>query len=268
MSDQKQRSDQKPSRRNILARGGALMGAMALGGCDKAINSDAAQAAFAEVDALNRKVQEAILGRQQLAPEYTEADISPKFYANGSTDPDDEEYKALAEGGFKDYRLVVDGLVETPLKLSLKELRDLFPPRTQITRHDCVEGWSCIGKWTGAPLALLLDRVAVKPEAKYVLFNCYDTMEDSSSMTGPPQFYGTIDLLAARHPQTILAYEMNGKPLEVQYGAPLRLRVERQLGYKMNKYIKEIKLIDNFADLGQGKGGYWEDNGYQWYAGI
>ena len=259
-----------PSRRNLLTRGSALVGALALGGCDKLITSDKAQSAFDGVTEWDRKVQEALLRSQQLAPEYAEADISPSFYANGSTDPDDDEYKALAAKAFQDYRLVVDGLVETPQKLSLKDLRDQFPARTQITRHDCVEGWSCIGKWTGPQLSLVLDRVRVKPEAKYVLFHCFDTMDDGGgSLSGePPKFYGTIDLLAAHHPQTILAYEMNGKPLEVQYGAPLRLRLEQQLGYKMNKYIRRIELIESFKDIGQGKGGYWEDNGYQWYAGI
>lgn len=259
--------DSDSTRRSVLARGAALVGAAALGGCDKIINTDQAQSAFDSVDALNRKVQEAILQPQQLAPEYSEADISPKFYANGSTDPDDPAYKAMAKDGFKDYRLVVDGLVQKPLKLSLKQLRNM-PSRTQITRHDCVEGWSCIGKWSGVPLSHVLDVAGLKPEAEYVVFHCFDTMDDSSSISGPPQFYGSIDLLAARHPQTILAYDMNGETLKVPYGAPLRLRVERQLGYKMNKYIKRVELVENYDDIGQGKGGYWEDNGYQWYAGI
>jgi DMSO/TMAO reductase YedYZ molybdopterin-dependent catalytic subunit len=257
----------EPTRRRVLVRGAALLGAVAVGGCDKIIASDPAQSAFNAVDQVNRAVQEAILSPQQLAPEYAEADISPKFYANGSTDPGDPAYKAMAETGFKDYQLAVGGLVDKPLNLSLTELRKM-PARTQITRHDCVEGWSCIGKWSGTPLSLVLDMAGVKPEARYVVFHCFDRMEDSSSLEGPPQFYGSIDLLAARHPQTILAYDMNGKPLEVPYGAPLRLRVERQLGYKMNKYIKQIELVESFADIGEGKGGYWEDNGYQWYAGI
>ncbi len=172
----------------------------------------------------------------------------------------------MAEQGFDTYKLVVDGLVERPLSLSLKDLRAM-PSRTQITRHDCVEGWSCIGKWSGVPLAHLLDQAGVKPNARYVVFSCFDKM-DADSLDGPTDFYGSIDLQAARHPQTILAYDMNDKPLEVAYGAPLRVRVERQLGYKMTKYIKRIELRESFADLGAGKGGYWEDNGYQWYAGI
>ena len=254
------------SRRTLLTRGAALLGAAALGGCDSAINSDLVQKSFDAVDRLDRATQEAILGGQPLAPEYKAADISPKFYANGSTDPDDEDYVAMTADGFKTYKLAVGGLVEHPLEFSLADLRAL-PARTQITRHDCVEGWSCIGQWTGVPLGLVLDKVGVKPQARYVVFHCFDTMDDGS-LSGPTPFYGSIDLQAARHPQTILAYDMNGKPLEVPYGAPLRVRVERQLGYKMTKYIKSIELMSDFTTLGQGKGGYWEDNGYQWYAGI
>jgi DMSO/TMAO reductase YedYZ molybdopterin-dependent catalytic subunit len=167
---------------------------------------------------------------------------------------------------FASYKLVVDGLVDNPLELSLSELRAL-PKRTQITRHDCVEGWSCIGEWTGTPLQGILEKAGLKRDAKYVLFHCFDTMDDGA-LTGPTPFYGSIDLAAARHPQTILAYEMNGEPLPVKYGAPLRVRVERQLGYKMTKYIKRIELVNEFSKIGKGKGGYWEDNGYQWYAGI
>ena len=256
----------RTSRRTLLARGAALLGAAALGGCDSAINSDVVQRSFDAVDRLNRATQEAILGGQPLAPEYAAADISPQFYANGSTDPDDEGYVAMKADGFKAYRLVIEGLVEHRLEFSLADLRAL-PARTQITRHDCVEGWSCIGQWSGVPLGLVLDKAVVKPQARYVVFHCFDTMDDGS-LAGPTPFYGSIDLQAARHPQTILAYDMNGKPLEVPYGAPLRLRVERQLGYKMTKYIKSIELMSDFAALGQGKGGYWEDNGYQWYAGI
>ena len=141
-----------------------------------------------------------------------------------------------------------------------------MPSRTQITRHDCVEGWSCIAKWTGTPLSLVLDQAVVKPQARYVMFHCLDTID--KSLAGDVKYYGTIDLIDARHPQTILAYGLNGKPLPVENGAPLRVRVERQLGYKMPKYIHKIELIDSFAAIGGGRGGYWEDNGYDWYGGI
>jgi DMSO/TMAO reductase YedYZ molybdopterin-dependent catalytic subunit len=167
---------------------------------------------------------------------------------------------------FASYKLTVDGLVDHPLQLSLSDLKAM-PAQTQITRHDCVEGWSCIGQWTGTPLSTVLDQAGVKPSARYVMFYSYDSMDDGS-LSGPTPFYGSIDLQGARHPQTILAYDMNGAPLGIPYGAPLRLRLERQLGYKMTKYIKRIELVDDFSKIGGGNGGYWEDNGYQWYAGI
>jgi DMSO/TMAO reductase YedYZ molybdopterin-dependent catalytic subunit len=258
--------DRSTTRRSLLSRGAAVFGAFCLSGCDKIIQSNFAQKTFANVDVLNRRAQEALLGPDSLAPEYTRADLSQFFYANGSTDPDDANYKKMVAEEFSSYKLVVDGLVEHPLELSLAELRAL-PKRTQITRHDCVEGWSCIGEWTGTPLQGVLEKAILKSDARYVVFHCFDTMDDGD-LSGPTPFYGSIDLAAARHPQTILAYEMNGEPLPVKYGAPLRVRVERQLGYKMTKYIKRIELVSEFSKIGKGKGGYWEDNGYQWYAGI
>jgi DMSO/TMAO reductase YedYZ molybdopterin-dependent catalytic subunit len=146
-----------------------------------------------------------------------------------------------------------------------------LPARTQITRHDCVEGWSCIGKWTGVPLSEILSRAGVRPEARFIVFHCADTLDDGGGFGVDPEsirYYESIDLIDAAHPQTILAYDMNGKPLTVPHGAPLRLRLERQLGYKMAKYITRIELVQNFADLHGGRGGYWEDRGYEWYAGI
>ncbi len=166
---------------------------------------------------------------------------------------------------FADWRLEVTGLVEKPLSLS-RETLQAMPSRTQITRHDCVEGWSCIAKWTGVPLALVLDEAKVKPEARFVVFHCLDSIEQG--LSGDIKYYESIDLIDARHPQTILAYGLNGKALPVENGAPLRLRVERQLGYKMAKYVRGIELVDSFSMLGGGKGGYWEDRGYDWYAGI
>jgi DMSO/TMAO reductase YedYZ molybdopterin-dependent catalytic subunit len=207
-------------------------------------------------------VQRALTGAQALAREFTEADLSPDFKSNGTQDPDDPAYQKLAKNGFKDWRLEVGGLVERPAHFTLAELRAL-PSRTQITRHDCVEGWSCIGKWKGAKLSALLDRVGVRPAARYVVFFCADPM----NMDGD-KYYESIDVAGAYHPQTILAYEMNDKTLPVPYGAPLRLRDERQLGYKMPKYIMRIELVESFAHIGGGNGGYWEDQGYEWYAGI
>jgi DMSO/TMAO reductase YedYZ molybdopterin-dependent catalytic subunit len=141
-----------------------------------------------------------------------------------------------------------------------------MPSRTQITRHDCVEGWSCIAKWQGVPLSQILDQVEVKPEARFVIFHCFDAIE--RGLSGEILYYESIDLTDARHPQTILAYSMNDKRLPVANGAPLRVRVERQLGYKMAKYIRRIELVSGFSQIGSGKGSYWADQGYEWFAGI
>jgi DMSO/TMAO reductase YedYZ molybdopterin-dependent catalytic subunit len=127
-----------------------------------------------------------------------------------------------------------------------------------------VEGWSAIGKWTGFPLAPVLAQARVKPAARYVVFRCAEPMED----TDDSNYYESIDMVDAYHPQTILAYGLNGAPLPVANGAPLRLRVERQLGYKMAKYLMSIELVESFDAIAGGKGGYWEDRGYEWYAGI
>ena len=259
--------DLRQSRRGLVKGTLASLGALGLAGCDGGANDPIVQKLFALEEMLTFRTQSAILGPDALAKEYGESDISEFFKPNGSKDPQDEGYKALAASGFKDYRLVVDGLVERPARFSLAELRAM-PSRTQITRHDCVEGWSCIGKWAGVRLSHVLDAVGVKPDARYVVFHCADTPDEASFGDEPEHFYGSIDVQAARHEQTILAYDFNGAPLEIPHGAPLRVRVERQLGYKMSKYVMRIELVDSFAHLGDGHGGYWEDNGYTWYAGV
>jgi DMSO/TMAO reductase YedYZ molybdopterin-dependent catalytic subunit len=165
------------------------------------------------------------------------------------------------DSNFSTYRLVVEGLVHHPLSFSLDDLRKL-PSRTQITRHDCVEGWSCIGQWTGVQLGLLLKAAGLAPGAAYVVFRCAD------DMGGGYLYYESVDLADAFHPQTILAYALNGQPLPVAHGAPVRLRVERQLGYKQAKYVMRVQVVDSFAGISGGKGGFWEDQGYAWYAGI
>jgi DMSO/TMAO reductase YedYZ molybdopterin-dependent catalytic subunit len=254
------------ARRSLLARALASAPLLPLAGCDQLSKSDWFVAILERAETVTRTVQRAITGKNALAAEFSEDDISKTFRANGTTDPENAAYQALAKAGFRNWRLEVGGLVERPAKLSLAELRAL-PSRSQITRHDCVEGWSCIGKWKGVPLATLLERVGPKPEARYVMFYCADPMEPESEGTDS-RYYESIDLTGAYHPQTILAYEMNDAVLPVAYGAPLRLRDERQLGYKMAKYIMRIELVESFADIRGGKGGYWEDQGYEWYAGI
>ena len=254
-----------PHRRNVLR--GALAGAatLTLGGCQPLSDQGWVKRIVSLGEAINYKMQRALLGSDTLAPEFTEADLSPIFKPNGTFDPEDEDYRALAAKDFAEFKLAVDGLVERPAELTLQELRAM-PSRTQITRHDCVEGWSAIGKWKGVPLAAILDRVGVKPQARFVVFFCFDTMEEGAK--DPVRYYESIDLIDARHPQTILAYEMNGGTLPIANGAPLRVRVERQLGYKMAKYIRRIELVEDFGRIAGGKGGYWPDRGYDWFAGI
>jgi DMSO/TMAO reductase YedYZ molybdopterin-dependent catalytic subunit len=246
-------------------RGATAAAGFALSSCDRIAQSERVNSTLNLAEGWTQRVQRLLLGRRALAREYSERDISRTFRANGTTNPDTEEYNRLAQRNFIEWRLSIGGLVDRPLELSLDQLRSM-PARTQITRHDCVEGWSCIGKWRGLQLSALLERVNLKPDAKYLAFYCADTLELTLDGTG--QYYESIDLVDAIHPQTILAYEMNDRPLPIAHGAPLRLRLERQLGYKMAKYIMRIDAIDSFADLGRGKGGYWEDRGYQWYAGI
>ena len=159
------------------------------------------------------------------------------------------------------WRLEVTGLVKQPGSFSLQELQ-LMPARTQITRHDCVEGWSAIAKWKGVTLQEIITRVQPDPRAQYVIFHCMDTDSNGN------HYYESIDLEDATHPQTILAYEMNDQPLPIEHGAPLRLRVETQLGYKHAKYIRALEFVIDYKKIAQGKGGYWEDRGYEWYAGI
>lgn len=254
----------KLSRRMVLKAAGG-MGAALLAGCDQVSENPVARRIFGKAAALNNTVQRA-LGRKALAAEFTEADMSPAFKANGTDDPESPAYKALVAENFASWRLQVGGLVERPASLSLADLRAL-PSRTQITRHDCVEGWSCIGKWKGARLSALLAQVQLKPSARYLVFRCADELQ-GGGLGGAVIYYESIDLDDAFHEQTILAYDMNDKELPVPHGAPLRLRVERQLGYKHAKYIMSIDAVESFDAIEGGNGSYWADNGYAWYAGI
>ena len=252
------------NRRKLMAGSTGAIGALLLGGCDRLSEDPTVQRVLASAESVTRRMQRLLGGDHSLAPEYAEADLSKEFKANGTLDPDDDDYQALASKQFVDWRLEVTGLVNHPARYSLDELRAM-PSRTQITRHDCVEGWSCIGKWKGALLGDVLRQAGPQPAARYVVFHCADPMDNGDPNS---KYYESIGLEEAFHPQTILAYEMNDAALPVAHGAPLRLRVERQLGYKMAKYIMRIELVDSFAQIGGGGGGYWEDQGYAWYAGI
>jgi DMSO/TMAO reductase YedYZ molybdopterin-dependent catalytic subunit len=249
------------SRRRMIASLGAGAGGLLLTGCDRITRSAAFQSVQSSAQGLTMDAQRLVIGRDALAREFDASDLSPVFRTNGNVMPASAAYRAYAGSGFADWRLVVDGLVARPLSLSLERIRRL-PARTQITRHDCVEGWSAIGKWTGIPLRLLLHGAGLRSQARYIVFHCADDF-------GGVPYYESIDLVDAFHPQTLLAWAMNDRPLEIGHGAPLRLRVERQLGYKQAKYVMRVEAVASLAGIGLGKGGYWEDrSGYQWYAGI
>ncbi|HEX4026035.1 MAG TPA: molybdopterin-dependent oxidoreductase [Rhizomicrobium sp.] len=225
---------------------------------------------FKAVEDWTKIAQRGLLYPDRLAREYSVADISPVFKPNGTYNPGTDEYNAHVASHFVNWRLKVDGLVSNPLSLSMADIMRL-PRRTQITKHDCVEGWTAIGMWTGVQLGLILKAAAMKPNARYAVFHCADNLTGEPAKGGeqsPGQYYESIDLRDAFHPQTLVAYALNGRQLDVPHGAPLRLRVERQLGYKQAKYVQRIEITDGFAQIAGGKGGYWEDRGYEWYAGI
>ena len=248
------------TRRKLITSAAIGAGGL-LTGCDALNRSPAFQDVLASAETANFTVQRALGGRMELASEYSIADLSPVFRANGTRDPATPDYAASAAQGFADWQLRLTGLFVRPQQFGLAALQAL-PQRTQITRHDCVEGWSAIGQWTGVPLKILLDIAKLQPSARFLVFHCADRL-------GGRPYYESIDLLDGFHPQTILAHQLNGAPLPVSNGAPLRLRVERQLGYKQAKYVTGIQAVASLAGIGEGKGGYWQDvANYEWYAGI
>lgn len=248
------------TRRGFLGAALASGTGLVLSGCDALGRNPAFRSFLTTGEWMSYRVHRFLFGGA-MAREYSEDQMSPDFRTNGNTRPRDAEWNRLAEADFADYRLIVDGLVDTPLELSLDDLRAL-PARTQITRHDCVEGWSAIGKWTGPQLAAVLERAGLQAEARYIVFHCADDFR------GAP-YYESVDLNDAFHPQTILAYGMNDGPLPIGHGAPVRMRVERQLGYKNAKFVMRIEAVRSLETLHGGRGGYWEDAGfYDWYAGI
>jgi DMSO/TMAO reductase YedYZ molybdopterin-dependent catalytic subunit len=248
------------SRRRLLAGLGLAAFVPVLSACDRLGRSAAFRNFLRSGEWLSYRAHR-LIGRSAMATEYPESQLSPVFRTNGNTRPASSEYQRHASESFANWQLAIDGLVDAPQSLSLADLRRM-PSRTQITRHDCVEGWSAIGKWTGVPLGALLERARLRPEARFIVFHCAD------DFAGTP-YYESIDLVDAFHPQTILAYGMNGKDLSMGHGAPLRLRVERQLGYKHAKFVMRVEALESLALIGRGRGGYWEDEGdYDWYAGI
>ena len=250
-------------RRRFLARALLAGTAAALAGCEKLNNTPGFRSLLARADGPTEAALDALTPDDALAEEFAESQISPVFKANGSIDPRTPEYLALKANGFADWRLRIEGRVRAPLALSLPELR-ARPARTQVTRHDCVEGWSCIGKWTGTPLGALLALAQPLPEARFVVFHCADSLDNDHR-----RYYESCHLREAFHAQTILAYDLNGAPLDDAHGAPIRVRLERKLGYKHAKYLMAIEVVDSLDRIGKGKGGYWEDHhDYAWHAGI
>jgi DMSO/TMAO reductase YedYZ molybdopterin-dependent catalytic subunit len=249
------------TRRRLIGSLAAGAGGVLLAGCDKLDQSPGFKNVLRSAEGLTLKAQHLVADRNALAREFGAGELSPVFRANGNTLPASPDWQRHAATGFRDWRLAIDGLVRRPLSIPLDRIKAL-PRKTQITRHDCVEGWSAIGMWHGAPLSILLDAAELRQEARYLVFHCADSFGDKP-------YYESIDLIDAFHPQTILAYGLNGHPLPVQNGAPLRLRVERQLGYKHAKFVTRIEAVADLAAVHGGKGGYWEDsNDYAWYAGI
>jgi DMSO/TMAO reductase YedYZ molybdopterin-dependent catalytic subunit len=248
------------TRRALVGSLGIAAGGL-LTGCDALNANQDWRETLRLAETGNMAVQRGLLGRNGLAREYGPRDISRSVPPNGTRVPADAAYTRQAANGFSDWTLSIDGLVERPTRFALGQIRSM-PRQTQITRHDCVEGWSAIGQWTGVNLKVLLDAVQVQPAARYLVFHCADTLR-----AGP--YYESIDMVDALHPQTMIAWALNGELLPIGNGAPLRLRVERQLGYKHAKYIRRIEAVADYRLAYGGGGGYWEDAaGYEWYAGI
>jgi DMSO/TMAO reductase YedYZ molybdopterin-dependent catalytic subunit/thiosulfate reductase cytochrome b subunit len=204
-----------------------------------------------------------LFGHETSAQHYARTDISPYFWVNGRA-PKEEAYLAMASDHFANYVLEVGGLVENKLRLTLADLRAM-PKQTQITKHCCIQGWSGVAEWSGVSLRHIVGLCRPFPQARYIVFFAFDNKSTSEPHAqGPGYFYGTIRRELADDPQTILAYEMNGEPLPTDHGAPLRLRVETQLGFTMVKYIRAIEFVETYAHIGKGQGGWRED--YQYFS--
>jgi DMSO/TMAO reductase YedYZ molybdopterin-dependent catalytic subunit len=223
-----------------------------------ALNNNAGfHALLGSAQALNH----AVIGTHGLAKEYSERDISSDFPIDSLPTPSDAAYAALRKDGFRDYTLIVDGAVQRRGVFPMAMLERMCNA-TQITRHDCVEGWSVVAKWSGIRVSAILDLVGPRSDARYVVFHCLDKDDQGT------QYYESLDLHQARHPQTILAMRMNDQPVPPDHGGPVRLKVPTQLGYKSAKWVGRIEVVGSFANISAGRGGYWEDQGYEWYAGI
>jgi DMSO/TMAO reductase YedYZ molybdopterin-dependent catalytic subunit len=244
-------------RRLFVSIGGVTL----LAGCARISNAVNDNGVVHSIIGAAQPLDHALIGTHGRVRTYRESDIDADFRIDSLDTPSDSHYRDLVKTGYAGYRLVVDGAVEAKQVFSLAELRAL-QTYSEITRHDCVEGWSAIGKWAGVPLATVLAMAKPLQTARYVVFHCSDRDSD-----GQP-YYESLDLHEAAHPQTVLALALNDRPLEPDHGAPVRLRVPTQLGYKSAKWVYRMELIDSFRAVHGGNGGYWEDQGYEWYAGI
>src|SRR5215510_3127167 len=209
---------------------------------------------FGVGETLTYAAQRVVAGDLALAREFSHNDISKEIPVNGPP-PETDTYQRLVDNDFRDWQLQVDGLVAQPRTFSLSDLKS-YPAHTQVTHQACEEGWSFIAEWTGVRLSHVLELVGVDARARYVVFFPFD------------QFWESIDMADALHPQTFLAYGMNGKEVPLEHGAPLRLRVARQLGYKSVKYLGRMTVTDSIAGFGKGVGGINAEYGYSWWAGI
>lgn len=250
------------SRRKLIVGAAALTGTAAAGflipahcSREKFLPPDIRKGLIGASDVLTMASHRLLLRDQPLAPEFAYTEITRNFPTWGTTEPEDETYLRLARDGFKDWRLPVVGLVDRPLSLSMEQIRRL-PSRTQITSHNCEMGWSAIGQWTGVPLLEVMKLAGARAEARYVVFQCVDG------------WYDSLDMFDVVHPQTLLAYGLNGRDLPMKHGAPLRLRVERHCGYKSLKFLKSMHVVDSVKEFGRGKGSMVADDDWHWYAGV
>ena len=245
------------SRRTLLT-GASAFGGLLLTGCsrERFVPPRVRGGLIGAADVLTMSTNRLLLSGQQLAREYSRTDVADPFPTWNQTNPRNPEYQRHLSERFENWRLPISGLVARPRELSLEEIRSL-PARTQITAHVCEQGWSAIGEWRGAPLLRVLEAVGgVTPTARYVVVDTFD------------RWYESYDLFEVEHPQTILAYGLNGRDLPTGNGAPLRLRVERQCGYKQLKFVRSIQVVDSIAGFGRGTGGTNSDFGFHWFAGV
>ena len=247
--------------RRALVGGAAAGAGLMLSGCDQLGHNESFRKILFSADGVHAGLQRALTNRHALSQEFRPDQMSPIFRANGTLNPGTPEYTAMAAEKFANWKLQITGLVNRPLSLSLAQLMSM-PARTQITRHDCVEGWTAIGKFHGPQLGSIMKLADVKSTAKYVIFHCADLYHGKN-------YYESVDMFDVFHPQTILAWSMNDAPITVPHGAPIRLRAERHLGYKQAKYVMGVEAVASLDGFGLGKGGYWEDNvDYDTYGGI